>query len=63
MFLHSGGTMTMLGSAVIGGTLLALIEGVAILMGRYSAAAFAPTGNCFTLIISPRTLIGYNFVL
>lgn len=32
----------MIGSAIIGGTLLALIEGVGILLGRWSSDSFSP---------------------
>ncbi|XP_033105566.1 mitochondrial import inner membrane translocase subunit Tim17-B-like [Anneissia japonica] len=38
-----GGAVAMTGSAIIGGVLLAMIEGIGILMTRFSAEQFRPT--------------------
>ena len=39
LFVFSDGAMAMTGSALVGGVLLAVIEGVGILMNRFAAAS------------------------
>lgn len=40
VFVFQGGPLTMVGSAMMGGILLALIEGFGILLTRYTAQQF-----------------------
>lgn len=42
VFSNSGGVAAMAGSAVIGGMLLAMIEGVGILLTRFTSEQFKP---------------------
>lgn len=54
-FLHPlGGPLAMVGSALMGGILLALIEGVGILLTRYTAQQFQNREFFFTETIQQK---------